>query len=110
MQYYHIPEGESTARPVTFASKALTRAQTNYPTHRLGFLALKWSVCDKLSHWLKGHHFTVWTDNNPLNYILTKLKLDTCEQRWVAKLAPFTFDINYIPGAKNVVADLTPAV
>ncbi|KAL1246716.1 hypothetical protein QQF64_034355 [Cirrhinus molitorella] len=49
--------------------------------------------------------FAIWTDNNPLTYILTKPKLDACEQRWVAKLAPYTFDIQYIPGAKNVVAD-----
>ncbi|KAL1255089.1 hypothetical protein QQF64_013150 [Cirrhinus molitorella] len=100
-----VPVGESKARPIAFASKALTRAQSNYPAHRLEFLALKWSVCDKFSHWLKGHPFTVWTDNNPLTYILTKPKLDACEQRWVAKLAPYTFDIQYIPGAKNVVAD-----
>lgn len=100
-----IPVGESKARPIAFASKALSRAQTNYPAHRLEFLALKWSVCDKFSHWLKGHPFTVWTDNNPLTYILTKPKLDACEQRWVAKLAPYTFDIQYIPGPKNVVAD-----
>ncbi len=100
-----VPVGESKARPIAFASKALTRAQSNYPAHRLEFLALKWSVCDKFSHWLKGHSFTVWTDNNPLTYILTKPKLDACEQRWVAKLAPYTFDIQYIPGTKNVVAD-----
>lgn len=25
--------------------------------------------------------FTVWTDNNPLMYILTKTKLDVCKQR-----------------------------
>lgn len=91
-----IQDGESKARPIAFASKALTRAQTNYPAHRLEFLALKWSVCDKFSHWLKGHTFTVWTDNNPLTYILTKPKLDACEQRWVD---------GYIPGSKNVVAD-----
>jgi hypothetical protein len=47
----------------------------------------------------------VWSDNNPLKYVLTKLRLDTCEQRWVAELAPFDFDIQYIPGPKNVVAD-----
>lgn len=79
--------------------------QANYPAHRLEFLALKWAVCDKFSHWLKGHTFTVWTDNNPLTYILTKPKLDACEQRWVSKLAPYTFDIKHVPGAKNVVAD-----
>lgn len=100
-----VPEGETRARPVAFASKALSRAQSNYPAHRLEFLALKWSVCDKFSHWLKGHSFAVWTDNNPLTYILTKPKLDACEQRWVAKLAPYDFSIQYIPGNKNVVAD-----
>lgn len=100
-----VQEGEGVARPVAFASKSLTRAQKKYPAHRLEFLALKWSVCDKFSHWLKGHVFTVWTDNNPLTHILTKPRLDACEQRWVAKLASYVFDIKYIPGSKNVVAD-----
>lgn len=100
-----IAEGETRARPIAFASKALSRAQAKYPAHRLEFLALKWSVCDKFSHWLKGHEFVVWTDNNPLTYILTKPKLDACEQRWVSKLAPYHFSIKYIPGSKNVVAD-----
>ncbi|KAL7839961.1 hypothetical protein SRHO_G00266190 [Serrasalmus rhombeus] len=68
-------------------------------------IALKWAVCDKFSHWLKGHVFTVWTDNNPLTHIMTKPKLDSCEQRWVAKLASFEFDIKYIPGPRNIVAD-----
>jgi len=36
---------------------------------------------------------------------MTKSKLDACEQRWVAKLAPNTFDLRHIPGAKNIVAD-----
>ncbi|KAI4889661.1 hypothetical protein NFI96_000231 [Prochilodus magdalenae] len=97
--------GEERARPIAFASKSLNRAQSRYPAHRLEFLALKWAICDKFSHWLKGHTFTVWTDNNPLTHILTKPRLDACEQRWVAKLAAFEFDIKYVPGPKNVVAD-----
>ena len=47
----------------------------------------------------------LWTDNNPLKYILTKPRLDACEQRCVAKLAPFDFDILYKLGPKNVAAD-----
>lgn len=90
---------------MAFASKSLTYAQSKYPAHRLEFFALHWAVCDKFSHWLKGHLFTVWTDNNPLTYILSKPKLDACEQRWVAKLALYEFDIKYIPGPRNVVAD-----
>ncbi|KAI4812430.1 hypothetical protein KUCAC02_023818 [Chaenocephalus aceratus] len=100
-----IPAGEEKARPIAFASKTLSGSQKRYPAHRLEFLALKWSVCEKFSHWLKGHEFTVWTDNNPLTYILTKPKLDACEQRWVSRLAPYTFDLRHIPGTKNIVAD-----
>ncbi|RXN35516.1 gypsy retrotransposon integrase 1 [Labeo rohita] len=87
-----IPEGGTMARPVAFASKTLSHSQMNYLAHRLEFLVLKWVVCDKFHHWLNGRHFTAWMDNNPLTYILTKPRLDACEQRWVAKLASFSFD------------------
>lgn len=96
-----VQEGCAMARPIAFASKSLNHAQSKYPAHRLEFLSMKWAICDKFSHWLRGHRFTVWTDNNPLKYILTKPKLDACE----AKLASYNFDIQYIPGPKNIVAD-----
>ncbi len=101
-----IPEGEKRPRPVAFASKTLSKAQSHYPAHRLEFYALKWAVCEKFTHWLKGTSFTVLTDNNPLTYIMSKPKLDACEQRWVSKLAPFDFDLKYIPGTQNIPADL----
>lgn len=47
-----VSPSETVARPVAFASKTLSRSQMNYPAHRLEFLALKWAVCDKFSHWL----------------------------------------------------------
>ncbi|CAI5678545.1 unnamed protein product [Oreochromis niloticus] len=100
-----VPAGEERARPIAFASKSLIHSQAKYPAHRLEFLALKWAVCNKFSHWLKGHQFTVWTDNNPLTYILTKPKLDACEQHWVSRLAPYCFEIKYVPGKLNIVAD-----
>lgn len=100
-----VPDGEEKAQPIAFASKSLSNSQRRYPAHKLEFLALKWSVCEKYSHWLKGHTFTVWTDNNPLTYILSKAKLDACEQRWVSKLAAYTFDLRHIAGRKNTVAD-----
>ena len=36
---------------------------------------------------------------------MTKPKLYCCEQHWVAKLAGYNFDIKYVPGPQNVVAD-----
>lgn len=78
-------------------------------THRLEFLALKWAICEMFGHWLKRYSFTILMDNNPLRvrvrHILTKPKLDCCEQCWVAKLASFKFDIKYVPGHQNVVSD-----
>lgn len=100
-----VPAGEERARPIAFASKTLSKSQRNYPVHKLEFLALKWSVCEKFSHWLKGQTFTVWTDNNPLTYVMSKAKLAACEQRWVSKLASYTFELKHIAGKKNVVAD-----
>lgn len=100
-----VVPGEDRARPIAFASRTLSKAQSKYPAHRLEFFALKWAVCEKFSHWLKGHKFTAWTDNNPLTHILTKPRLDACEQRWVAKLAAYEFDVKYVPGSKNIVAD-----
>lgn len=95
-----VPAGEDKARPIAFASKALSKSQQRYPAHPLEFVALKWSVREKFSHWLKGHEFTVWTDNNPLVHVLTKPKPDAYEQRWVAKLSFYSFDLKYIPGPK----------
>lgn len=93
-------------RDQAFANKSLSKSQSRYPAHRLEFFALKWAVCDKFAHWLKGNSFTVLTDNNPLTYIMTKPKLDACEQWWVSKRVPFDFDLKYIPGTQNVPADL----
>ncbi|KAL1276846.1 hypothetical protein QQF64_036469 [Cirrhinus molitorella] len=36
---------------------------------------------------------------------MTKTKLYACEQRWVSKLAPYSFEIEYAPGKLSVVAD-----
>ena len=62
-------------------------------------------MCDKFSHRLKGLKFTVWTDNNPLTYIMTEAEASNCEQRSVSKLAPYSFELKHVPGRLNVVAD-----
>ena len=49
--------------------------------------------------------FEVYTDNNPLTYILTTAKLDATEQRWLASLANYNFKIFYRSGKHNLEAD-----
>ena len=40
-----------------------------------------------------------------MTYVITSAKLDTCGQRWVAKLANYNFIIKYRCGQSNVEAD-----
>ena len=93
-------------RVIAYASRSVSKAESNYPAHKLEFLALKWAVCEKFHEYLYGSKsFEVFTDNNPLTYVLTSAKLDACGQRWVAKLANYNFSIKYRCGVSNTEAD-----
>lgn len=98
-------QDDKTVRPVAFASRCLSRSKDNYPAHKLEFLALKWAVCDRFHEYLYGGQFDVYTDNNPLTYVLTTAKLDACGHRWIANLANYNFNLHYKPGKTNVEAD-----
>ena len=84
---------------------SLSKAESNYPAHKLEFLALKWAATKRFHEYLYGNDFTVYTDNNPLMYILTTAKLDATGHRWVAALATYNFTLNYQPGKANIDAD-----
>ena len=47
----------------------------------------------------------MYTDNNPLTYVLTTTKLDPTGHRWVAALSNYTCSIIYKPGKGHVDAD-----
>ena len=96
---------EGKDRVIAYASRRLSQSECNYPVHKLEFLALKWAVTDKFHDYLYGNKFTVFTDNNPLTYVLTTAKLDAMGHRWVASLSPYEFDIVYRSGASNRDAD-----
>ena len=80
-------------RVTAYASRSLSPSERNYPAHKLEFLTLKWAITDKFHEYLYGAEFQVFTDNNPLTYILTTAKLDATGHRWVAALSNCTFSI-----------------
>ena len=90
---------------IAYASRTLSKSERNYDAHKLEFLALKWSITERFHEYLYGGHFEVYTDNNPLTYILTTAKLDATGQIWVASLANYNFKIFYKSGKLNVEAD-----
>ncbi|KAJ8009627.1 hypothetical protein DPEC_G00090880 [Dallia pectoralis] len=95
-------------RVIAYGSRTLTAAEQNYHLHsgKLEFLALKWAVTEKFRDYLYyAPTFTVFSDNNPLTYVLSSAKLNATGCRWVAELADFHFTIRYRPGKENVDAD-----
>ena len=73
-------------RVIAYASRTLNQAEKNYPAHKLEFLALKWAVMSRFHEYLYGGEFAVYTDNNPLTYVLTSAKLDATGQRWICSI------------------------
>ena len=49
--------------------------------------------------------FDIYTDNNPLTYVLTTAKLDAASYHWVASLANYNFQLHYWVGKANIDAD-----
>ena len=93
---------------ISYASRTLNPAEKNYHLHssKLEFLALKCAVIEKFRDYLYyGEHFTVYSDNNPLSYVMTSSKSNATGMRWVSKLANFKFDLKYCPGKISADCD-----
>ena len=101
-------EREDKLRVVGYASRTLTPAEKNYYLHsgKLEFLALKWAVTERFHSFLYyASSFTIYTDCNPLSYILSTTKLNATTIRWVGDLANYNFTVKYRPGKDSVDCD-----
>ena len=100
---YQHQDGQD--RVVAYASRSLKTSERNYPAYKLEFLALKWAITDKFHDYLYGATFDVVTDNNPLTYVFTTVKLDATGQWWLAELSNYNCSISYRSGTQNADAD-----
>ncbi|CAB4024346.1 Hypothetical predicted protein [Paramuricea clavata] len=67
-------------RVIPYGSRTLTAAEKNYHLHsgKLEFLAMKWAICEQFRDYLYyAPSFVVFTNNNPLTYVLSTAKLDS---------------------------------
>ena len=95
-------------RAVALDSRSLSPSEKNYYLHswKLELLALKWAVTEKFRDYLYyAPEFTVYSNNNPLTYMLSTAKLNATGHHWVSELADFNFKIRYRPGKENGDAD-----
>ena len=73
--------------PIAYGSRALMPHEKNYHSTKLKFLVLKWTVTVHFTEYLPYQSFVVWTDNNPLTYIMLLPNLDATGHQWVSALA-----------------------
>lgn len=91
-------------RPVAFFSRTMSPAEQNYHPQEQELLA----IVEALRHWrayLHGRPFIVNTDHESLKYLQTQDHLSSRQVRWMENLIEFDFQIRYIKGKTNVVAD-----
>ena len=86
---------KSVEKVISYTSRSLTQSETKYPDHKLEFLCLKWAITEQFHEYLYGSTFDVYTDNNPLTYVLTTAKLGAMGHRWVTSLPNYNFHLHY---------------
>ncbi|WVZ89469.1 hypothetical protein U9M48_035872 [Paspalum notatum var. saurae] len=91
-------------RVIAYASRQLRKHEANYPTHDLELAAVVHALTI-WRHYLLGNTCHIYTDHKSLKYILTQLKLNMRQQRWLELIKDYDLEIHYHPGKANVVAD-----
>ena len=95
------------ARPVMFASRALTGAEKNYQNLERECLVMIWGM-EKFHYFLYGKQFTLETDQKPLVSIYKKhmVEISPRIQRLIVRSFPYQpFDIQYRRGKEIPLAD-----
>jgi hypothetical protein len=93
-----------TAKVCSFWSGKFNSAQQNYPVHEQELLAIVESL-KRFRAELTGAKFRICTDHRGLEYIMNQRHLSPRQHRWLGVLNEFDFEIHYIPGETNILAD-----
>nr|GEW41710.1 reverse transcriptase domain-containing protein [Tanacetum cinerariifolium] len=91
-------------RPIQYASKTMTEAESNYTTTEKEMLAVVYAF-EKFRSYLFMNKSIVYTNHSALKYLFTKKDSKARLFRWVLLLQEFTFKVIYTKGAENLAAD-----
>ncbi|GJV58611.1 reverse transcriptase domain-containing protein [Tanacetum coccineum] len=95
---------EKHFRPIHYASKTMTEAETNYTTTEKEMLAVVYAF-EKFRSYLIMNKSVVYTDHSALKYLFNKKDAKARLLRWVLLLQEFDFKVIDTKGAENYAAD-----
>ena len=87
---------------IAYASRSLTDTEMRYSQTEKEALAIVWGV-EHFHIYVYGHEFVLVTDHKPLETIYGNRNYKTSAriERWVLRLQPYSFKIQYKPGSEN---------
>ncbi|GKD28291.1 reverse transcriptase domain-containing protein [Tanacetum coccineum] len=95
---------EKHFRPIHFASKTMTEAESNYTIMEKEMLAMVYAF-EKFRSYLIMNKSIVYTDHSALKYLFAKKDSKARLLRWVLLLQEFDFKVIDIKGAENYAVD-----
>lgn len=102
-----MPDGKE--RPISFASRSLSKAERNYSTLDREACAVMFGI-RKFHKYLLGRRFTIITDHKPLIYLLSEKNnvpqmTSTRRLRWIIELGAYDYSIEHKSGKLHLNAD-----
>nr|GEU94188.1 DNA-directed DNA polymerase [Tanacetum cinerariifolium] len=95
---------EKHFKPIHYASKTMTKAESNYTTTKKEMLAMVYAF-EKFQSYVIMNKSIVYTDHSALKYLFAKKDSKARLLRWVLLLQEFTFKVIETKGAENLAAD-----
>nr|GEX50407.1 hypothetical protein [Tanacetum cinerariifolium] len=95
---------EKHFRPIHYASKTMTEAESNYTTTEKEMLAVVYAF-EKFRSYLIMNKSIVYTDHSALKYLFAKKDAKARLLRWILLLQEFDFKVIDTKGAENYAAD-----
>ncbi|GKC39264.1 reverse transcriptase domain-containing protein [Tanacetum coccineum] len=95
---------EKHFRPIHYASKTMTEAESHYTTTEKEMLAVVYAF-EKFWSYLILNKSIVYTDHSALKYLFAKKDSKARLLRWVLLLQEFKFKVIDTKGAENLAAD-----
>ena len=101
---YLAQKQDDQERVIAYLSTTFNKAEIRYSVLDKELAAIRWAI-KRLKPFLWGRHFIIYSDHKPLSYLQGMRLLDGRLARTLEELGDYDFEIRYIPGHLNVVAD-----